>query len=100
MGKSMRLKVRSDTGKVFISRVVTDGKAQTQFGEKARQVGACVAAKTKGKSYNRGEQTTIMKGCVAEAGLKGNVFGGPKTGSYADRKSKGLVGGGQPVATL
>jgi hypothetical protein len=87
-------------GTVFFSRVVTDGKAQKQFGEKAEVVGACVATKTKGKSYNRSEQTKILKSCVREAGLKGNVFGGPKTGSYADRKAKGLVGGGQPVKTV
>ena len=95
--KKFVMKVRSDTGKVFMSRVVTDGKAQTQFGEKAEVVGTCVANKTKGKSYNRSEQTEIFKGCVREAGLKGHVFGGPKPGSYADRLAKGLVGGGQPV---
>lgn len=92
-----KLKVRSDTGKVFMSKVVTDGKAQTQFKEKAVQVGACVRSKTEGKSYNRSEQKVILSDCVESAGLKGAVFGGPKAGSYADRLSKGLVGGGQPV---
>ena len=56
-----KLKVRSDTGKVFMSKVVTDGKAQTQFKAKAVQVGACVRSKTEGKSYNRDEQIVILR---------------------------------------
>ncbi len=96
----MRIKVRSDTGKVYISRVVTAGKAQEQFREKAIKVGECVRAKTEGKSYTRDEQREILKACVREAGLRGHVFGGPKPGSYAYRKARGLVGGGQPVSSV
>jgi len=96
---NMRLKTRSDTGKVFISRVVRRGKAQTQFAEKiGRPVGACVKLQTENKSFQRSDQVKIIKDCMSGAGVKsGMTIGTIDPNSYYHRLKEGRVGGGQPV---
>ncbi|MGA3168645.1 MAG: hypothetical protein ABSF14_21290 [Terriglobia bacterium] len=83
--------------KAYFSKVTRNGKAQIEFAEKiGKPVGACVAAATKGKSFNRHEQTAILSDCVKATGMKG--FGKlgymSPTGYYA-RKAEGKVGHGQ-----
>ena len=99
MARVGRIKVRSDTGKVFWSRVVRNGPVQTAFAEKiGKPVGQCIRAATKDKSHTKGEKLEILKQCLEKAGVhKGMELGVFRQNSYYRRKKAGKVGGGQPV---
>ena len=98
-----RIKVRGATGKVFYSRVITDGPVQRAFAKKfGVPIGACVKAATEGKSHFRSEKLKILKGCMASAGVgakgsEGNKLGVFVPNSYYRRKDAGKIGGGQPI---
>ena len=96
----MKIKVRSDTGKVFISRVVTSGPVQEAFRRTFSPLGQCVKAATKGKSHTKAEKMKILKGCVDSSGVaKGMTLSGfsASPSGYYSRKRAGKVGGGQVV---
>ena len=98
-----KIKVRSDTGKVFFSRVVTDGPVQRAFSKKFGQpIGACVKAATEGKSHFKSEKLEILKGCMRSAGVgakgsEGNKLGVFVANSYNRRKDDNRIGGGQSI---
>ena len=100
MANKMKIKVRSDTGKVYISRVVTDGPVQNAFRRTFSPLGQCVRGATLNKSHTKAEKMKILKGCLDTTGVaKGMSLSGftaSPSGYYA-RKRAGKVGGGQVV---
>lgn len=101
MPKKGRIKVRSDTGKVFWSRVVTSGPVQEAFKQKiGTKVGSCIKANTEGRSHTKAEKIEILHQCLKSAGIqKGMEIGVFRANSYYRRKKAGRVGGGQSTRT-
>jgi hypothetical protein len=83
--------------KAYFSKVIRNGAIQIKFAEKIGiPVGACVSAKTKGHSFTRSQQKTILSDCVKATGMKGFGKLGYAPGGYYARKAEGKVGNGQP----
>lgn len=96
----LKIKVRSDTGKVFISRVVKDGPVQEAFRRTFSPLGQCVRGATLNKSHTKAEKAKILRGCLDSTGVKkGMTLSGftASPGGYYSRKRAGKVGGGQAV---
>ena len=101
-----RIKVRQsgkNQGKLYLSRVVTDGPVQRAFARKfGEPIGSCVKSMTEKKSHTKAEKLEILKGCMSRAGVgvKGsdaNKLGVFRSNSYNRRKDANLVGRGQAI---